>query len=95
MLGGLADFDQPYMTPEPDMRTVLLKDQDYVLVLGCDGLWDEMQDQDALLIAAQEVVHLMRHSPNMLQEYHESVRPSILTNAPFTYYPQYNLYPSS
>ena len=38
---------QPYISPEPHIGLLTLKDDDRGLILGCDGVWDVFTNQEA------------------------------------------------
>jgi serine/threonine protein phosphatase PrpC len=42
-------FLQPYITAEPDVHTFELKPNlRQVLVMGCDGVWDVLEDEEGI-----------------------------------------------
>lgn len=54
---ALGDFFlQPYVSPEPDVQQFDLNgnNNDLLLVLACDGLWDTISDEEAAKIANTE-----------------------------------------
>jgi len=38
---------KPYVSHDPDVYQLVLSDDDYFLILACDGIWDVISDQDA------------------------------------------------
>jgi serine/threonine protein phosphatase PrpC len=43
---GFGDFDlQPCLSPEPYINIVPISPEDRYLILGCDGLWDEVEEE--------------------------------------------------
>uniref|UniRef100_A0A5B7BTW0 protein-serine/threonine phosphatase n=1 Tax=Davidia involucrata TaxID=16924 RepID=A0A5B7BTW0_DAVIN len=46
------------LTAEPDVQRVLLTEDDEFLILGCDGIWDVMSNQEAVSLVRRE---LSRH----------------------------------
>ena len=45
-------YMHPWVTVEPYVGSIVLGDQDQFLIIGCDGVWDEVSDQ-----AAVDLVH--------------------------------------
>ncbi|GAA0151368.1 protein phosphatase [Lithospermum erythrorhizon] len=43
------------LTAEPEVKHILLTDDDEFLIIGCDGIWDVMTSQDAITIVRQEL----------------------------------------
>ncbi|KAG9136740.1 hypothetical protein Leryth_004515 [Lithospermum erythrorhizon] len=43
------------LTAEPEVNQILLTDDDEFLIIGCDGIWDVMTNQDAISIVRQEL----------------------------------------
>lgn len=43
---GFGDFDlQPCLSPDPFINIVPISPDDRYLILGCDGLWDEVEEE--------------------------------------------------
>jgi len=52
-LGRIKNFNGPYITHKPDIKTFELQKNDRFLILGSDGLWDEVhRDEIKSLIDA-------------------------------------------
>lgn len=43
------------LTSDPEIHRVLLTEDDEFLIVGCDGIWDVMSNQDAVSIVRQEL----------------------------------------
>ncbi|KAK3025350.1 hypothetical protein RJ639_043859 [Escallonia herrerae] len=63
---ALGDWSMKYpcgsaspLTAEPDVRQVMLTEDDEFMILGCDGLWDVMSNQEAVNLVRRE---LRRHN---------------------------------
>lgn len=44
------------LSAEPELRDVVLSEEDEFLVIGCDGLWDVMSSQYAVSIVPRELM---------------------------------------
>ena len=51
------------LSAEPEVRRVLLTEDDEFMIIGCDGLWDVFENEDAIRFARRE---LQRHNDPML-----------------------------
>ena len=52
---SLGDFYmQPFVSEEPHLVQVELTQEDEFLILACDGVWDEITDQEAVNIIARD-----------------------------------------
>lgn len=52
-LGDL--FLQPYVTPEPDVKRIeISSSKNQLIIMACDGLWDVISDDEAVVIATTE-----------------------------------------
>jgi len=47
-------FMEPFVTTDPYIGEIDIVDQDEFLILACDGVWDEINDQDAVEIVKSE-----------------------------------------
>ena len=47
-------YMKPHVTDEPFTKQYTLSEEDKFLILGCDGVWDEVEDQKAVDIVASE-----------------------------------------
>ncbi|KAL2464228.1 putative protein phosphatase 2C 13 [Forsythia ovata] len=45
------------LTAEPDVSQTLLTEDDEFLIIGCDGIWDVMSNQDAVSLVRRELRH--------------------------------------
>lgn len=43
---SVLKFSKPYITHEPNIVTVKVESRKYYLVVGSDGLWDELSDEE-------------------------------------------------
>jgi hypothetical protein len=52
---GSRNF-KPFVSHDPDIYQLVLSEDDYFLVLACDGIWDVISDQDAsdIVFASQD-----------------------------------------
>lgn len=48
-------FLQPYVTSEPEVFQFELNNNNKVLILACDGVWDVLSDEETTEIASSEV----------------------------------------
>nr|CAD7446480.1 unnamed protein product [Timema bartmani] len=46
---------KPYVTAEPDVKTVTLNGSEDFLILGCDGLWDFVSENEVLYAIYQQI----------------------------------------
>lgn len=44
------------LSAEPELREIILDEEDEFLIMGCDGLWDVMSSQCAVTIARNELM---------------------------------------
>jgi len=52
---SVGDFYMhPYVTDEPYLNLIELTDNDEFLIIACDGVWDEVEDDLAVAVAATE-----------------------------------------
>ena len=54
----MKDFNGPYITHKPDIKTFDLKKNDLFLILGTDGLWDELSNKDVTYFFFLFLTHL-------------------------------------
>eukprot|EP01080_Neovahlkampfia_damariscottae_P012111 gene12111-5603_t len=48
---SLGDFSaSPYISPEPYLKTFDLDGEEDFIIIGCDGIWDDVSDEDAVEI---------------------------------------------
>ncbi|KAL3505581.1 hypothetical protein ACH5RR_030963 [Cinchona calisaya] len=45
------------LTAEPEVQHILLSEDDEFLIIGCDGIWDVMSNQDAVSLVRRELRH--------------------------------------
>ncbi|CAI9779715.1 unnamed protein product [Fraxinus pennsylvanica] len=50
------------LTAEPDIQRTLLSEDDEFLIIGCDGIWDVMSNQEAVSLVRRELRHT--HNPH-------------------------------
>lgn len=72
---SFGDMDAaPYVTHKPDIFKYNLKRNDKFLILGCDGLWDELTNQDAInfvlnkLNETSNLTNMSRHSKSNIAQ---------------------------
>jgi len=52
---AIGDFYmQPWVSDEPFLNVIDLKPEDEFLIIACDGVWDEVEDDAAVAVAATE-----------------------------------------
>lgn len=60
----IQDFKGPYISDEPEINVYDLTSNDKFLVMGSDGLWDELNQKDI----AQIVKENLNQSKNVIAE---------------------------
>jgi len=53
---AIGDFHcQPFVSDIPYSRSIQLEPEDKFVILACDGLWDEVSDQEAVDLVASHI----------------------------------------
>ncbi len=53
---------KPYVTAEPDVTSITLDGTEDFLVIGCDGLWDAVTENEAAFLVHQHLHHNSKSS---------------------------------
>ncbi|XP_037371731.1 pyruvate dehydrogenase [acetyl-transferring]-phosphatase 2, mitochondrial [Talpa occidentalis] len=57
----------PYLTAEPEVTYHRLRPQDKFLVLGSDGLWDVLDNEDVVRLVVEHLTEEGQHKPDLAQ----------------------------